>query len=633
MGSRALPRGYILLFPIWLALLVRVMGLADQSLWYDEGYTAMFARQDMPTIVMDTARLELNTPLHYLTLHVWMIGAGRSEFAIRLVSVFAGVVTVALAIHLVGAEQVRRNPMSNISSRFVVALLMAVWPVSVSLSRETRMYSLAVCLCVLSVVLLLRAMRQPRPVWWWAWAAVNVAAFGTHILCVFATAAQALVVALWWHRQRREMRANLLPFAATGVTGAVITFWGVFLLGYGAQYGSTFTDPLNYWVMLQKGILSLFVPRLPPDNQVDLPATLAMIAVFVALLFNPWRARLVMLIGILAVGGIIALVSVTGKFAPRYPEIVAPLIVAGLAFAGLPSVPRALAGTMAFVLASAGLIAVRSEPTNTNDDFRGAAAYLRANAKPDDVVLLVSGHFAPVFAYYYGDTGWAALPADPVLDIRNTLYYDNVAPALNTVLTGKRGAWLLLWQDLIIDPSGIVQTLLIHQAGGADFDSRDFRGLRLLHYGFDPYRPVPDTIAPEHLNSRVDATGAERGISALGCEPMQPVSAGAASAEIACHWLLVPPPPRNILPFDVSVSLTLRDEAGAEYAQHAQLLAPINGMPARWGDQPLTAIYRVPLPADLEPGQYVVVAQPALGGEQLSPRVETPVDVGSGQTQ
>ncbi len=610
MRSRALPRWLTLLLPIWLAFLVRVIGLGDQSLWYDEGYTIMFARNDPITILAQSARLELNTPLHYLALNGWMAGAGSSEFSARLLSAFAGVVTVALAARLT----------REAGASFIVATTLALWPASVALSRETRMYSLAICLSVLSVVLLFRAMQQPRRRWWWAWAAAAVAAFSTHILCAFIAAGQMLVVALWWWRSPRRAPQ---PLIAAGATGGLIAAWCMWLISFSGQYGTTYTDPLNYWVMLQKSVLSIFAPQLPPDDRVNLPATAAMLVVASAVALNPRRTRTVMLIGMIAIVGITGLSSLTGKFAPRYPQVATPLIVAGLAFARLPLRSRSVAGALAMLLAGAGLVIARVGPANMNENFRGVAGFLRAHAHSDETILLVSGHFAPVFAYYYGDTGWSALPDDPVLDIRNTLRYDNVAPALNRALAGKRGAWLLLWQDLIIDPAGMVQTLLIHQAGGADFDSRDFNGLRLLHYGFDAYRPLPETLAPARLkqNNQIEANGVERGISALGCETWRAAHSGDADLELICHWLLTPPPPQNILPFDVRVSLTLRDDTGTVHARHEQLLAPINGMPARWGDFPLTALYRIPLSPDLQPGQYTVTAQPGLNNEPLSPQV------------
>lgn len=433
-----------------------------------------------------------------------------------------------------------------------------------------------------------------------------------------------LALALWWWRSRRDRHGHSLqPLIAAGATSTLILLWGAWLISFGSQYGTTYTDRLDYRVMLQKSILSVFAPQLPPDDQVDAPATLAMAVVVVALAFSPPRARLVMAVGLLAIAGITGLASITGKFAPRYPQVAAPLIVAGLSFARLPARPRRVAGALTVLLAGAGLLGARLGSAQANEDFRAAAAFLRQNARPDEAILLVSGHFAPVFAYYYGEAGWVALPNDPVLDIRNTLRYDTAAPALNRALADKRGAWLLLWQDMVIDPGGIVQTLLIHQAGGADFDSRDFRGLRLLHYSFDRYHPLPEALAPARLrqNNQITPAGAERGISALGCETVRPARAGDADLELICHWLLTPPPPQNILPFDVRVSLSLRDAAGVERARHTQLLAPINGMPARWGNFPLTTLYRLPLSPDLQPGLYTVTARPELNGELVSPQV------------
>ncbi|MCS7061981.1 MAG: hypothetical protein RMN25_12570 [Anaerolineae bacterium] len=639
------------LLALWLAFVGRTLDLGGQSFWYDEGYTVMFARNDPLTIVAQAARLELNTPLHYLTLHAWMVGAGQSEFSTRLLSVFAGVVTVALGGALI--RQAARNTLhaATVMGMFILGL----WPVSIHLSRETRMYSLAICLAVLSVVLLLKALRSldtpaPKRRWaglWWGWAAASIAAFGTHVLCAFLFAGQVLfILASWLQRSRLAHRRDgawLLPLTALAVTSAIIVIAGIYLASFSAQYGTTFTDRLEYWVMLQKSIVSLFTFHLPPDEQLALPAALVGLMIVAGLVFNPPRVRVAVGIGLCAIAGMTALASITGKFAPRYPAVAAPLVIVSLSLVRLPTAARLLFGTgvIGFTLfAPEGInLAARVQCAisttacdaveERNEDFRGVAAFLRQHVRADETVLLVSGHFAPVFAYYYGDQGWHALPNDPVLNIYNTLHYDTVAPTLNKALADKGGAWLLLWQDLVIDPGGVVQTLLIQQAGGADFDSRDFHGLRLLHYTLNPYRRLPEALNVERLrhDNQIVPDGAARGMDALGCETTRPVRVGDNQAEVFCHWVLNPPPPQNILPFDVQVVLTLSDAEGNERARHSGLLAPVNGMPARWGNFPLTTLYRLPLPADLSAGRYTFTAQPALNGELLSPRVEMRLDI------
>jgi hypothetical protein len=287
----------------------------------------------------------------------------------------------------------------------------------------------------------------------------------------------------------------------------------------------------------------------------------------------------------------------------------------------------AAASVAAIAIASAwcaqATVAMAGDPSLPSEDFRSAAAFLRARVQPDEIVLLVSGHFAPVFAYYYGPAGWSAIPDDPVLDIARTLHYRTAAPALNAALEGKRGAWLLLWQDQVIDPSGIVQTLLIQQAGGADFDTREFHGLRLLHYTFHPYRATAE--APPGADSAIERAGLARGLDSAGCSAFAPLNPGAPRLGVLCHWLLRPPPPANILPYDAGVSLSLIGPGGDEVSRHEGLLAPVNGLPARWGMDPITALYWLSLPDSLPAGEYRLLVEPSLGGQPISPRVSVSV--------
>jgi len=93
------------------------------------------------------------------------------------------------------------------------------------------------------------------------------------------------------------------------------------------------------------------------------------------------------------------------------------------------------------------------------DDWRGAVAHIRQNIRPDETVVLVSGHAFPALAYYNAPQ-WVALPDDLVLDVTHVLDYESVVPALNRIQVERRGVWLVQWQDEIVDPTQIVPALL-----------------------------------------------------------------------------------------------------------------------------------------------------------------------------
>ncbi len=638
---------------VWLALAlllvafaVRVLGLDMQSLWYDEGYSVMFVRHDLGHVITQAGPLELNTPLYYVLLFVWTRLAGDTEFSARLVSVFAGVLTVALAMPLA------RRLAGRAAGQWALALL-ALWPAHVAVSQEARMYALVTLLAFASVVVLVtRCLRAGRAVDWAIWAGLCLAAFSAHVLAAFIIAAQAIVIlggllmALWRARRMRvagvwdRFRGAVLAIVALAlVTGA----WTLWLLSFRAAYGTSFSDPLDGFDTLARSLAALILPRNLPEGLILPMAGLAgALIVSLAMMTSP-PARAVSAIALLAVVGIAAFCALTGKFAARYPAIVAPLLTVAVS-APLGSATRkrthlarpawpALAGAVCLIVAALGVWAWRTDPLYANEDFRGAAAFLRQQVAPTERVALVSGHFAPVFAYYYGDTGWIAIPPDPVLDINHVLDYDRAAPALNRDLAGASGAWLLEWQQDIIDPTHIVPELLRRQAQGRAYDEHApaFHNLRLRHFRFaQPYQPMPVPIA---WQSRLDASGEARGLGALGCHIFTPPRAGDAELEVACFWTLAR---FSGLPLDTRVSLRLVAGGGAWVAQSDQYLAAPYGLPNVTLDKSLTAFYVMEIPPDLPVGQYELQAVPYLRLSddrtlEIAPRVHTPAPVIAGR--
>ncbi|MCL5994707.1 MAG: glycosyltransferase family 39 protein [Chloroflexi bacterium] len=617
-----------------LAFAVRAIGLADQSLWYDEGYTVMFAQHDIPHLFTQTARLELNTPLHYILLHVWMIGSGSSAFATRLLSVFAGVVTVALAYALA-----RHAGATSPGPGQWAMLLVAVWPVCASLSQEVRMYALLLCTSTLAVVQFVLCLRSPRRVNWLLWGLFNIIAFASHVLGALIFTAQAAVLAVWCLRRApgRRSRAALLSLALTAI---VMMAWTSYLVAQAGTYGTMYSSRLDYGTILLQSLAANLLPRLQPDALLIPAAFLCtgLIALITLARFVNRRPGVGIsgLVVALSVVLIAAFCALTGKFAARYAATTAPLLAASAGMVlGSPAYRPAGAGTgnvlkKGSALAAVGLCLVGLALTHVdaryaNEDFRGAAAYLHQQIAPDETILLVSGHFAPVFEYYYGADGWSPIPPDPVLNVRNTLDYDLAAPALNRALTGKHGTWLLLWQDDVIDPTGVVPTLLnrISNRLQPDMDVSDFYGLRLLHYRFDtPYEPLPATIP--HMDSQVETSDATRGLSSLGCHQFRPPRSGDAMMELACFWQLKP---GTTLPYDTQVSLRFTGQDSQQITQSDQMLAPVRGLPYLPFDKPITSFYFIPIPTDLAPGVYSVRAIPYTPAEQLSPQVVTQVKI------
>ncbi|HID61737.1 MAG TPA: hypothetical protein EYP49_03175, partial [Anaerolineae bacterium] len=88
-------RETLLIFILLCAFALRLYRLDFQDIWWDEARNIDVASRSLAVIA--TAReMDIHPPLYFYTLHLWMLGAGRSEFAVRFLSVFFSLLTIPL---------------------------------------------------------------------------------------------------------------------------------------------------------------------------------------------------------------------------------------------------------------------------------------------------------------------------------------------------------------------------------------------------------------------------------------------------------------------------------------------------------------------------------------------------------
>lgn len=492
---------------LWGALALHLYRLDAQSLWYDEAVSAQVAALPVPDLVRWTAD-DIQPPLYYLLLHGWQFLAGRSEWALRFPSAWWGTLVVALG-YLLGNRLFRST-----WAGLLTASLLTFSPWLVYYSQEARMYTQLVALGMGLVYSVARGARHPEHSEPWLLGVavlLILALLYTHYFGLFLVIALAL-----WHLgtgwRRRQLRRVLRHWAATGgLTAIGYAPWVPFLWQRFRVDTSYWTGTLKleeafrHWVIH----LTLGAPETTLERDavrlIPLFAGVTAAAVLVLL----WRAHtrpsltLLLVWLLLPTLFILALAYRNPKFNPRYLIITYPawtLTLAGaLAFPSPLSHNRHLAEPRRFLLLAPFplllLLFLRADyrwftdPAFTKPDFRGAITYVRQQRQPGEPVFLVSGHMSPVFDYYAPDLPRLRLPDIDVLDVEQVLGFD-VASVLNQAIVGTPGAWLLLWQDDVVDPMGVVPYLL--QRAGDEAPVPDaFWHVRLRHFLFPPHARVP----------------------------------------------------------------------------------------------------------------------------------------------
>jgi len=142
-------------------LLAVVMSLiigASQSVWFDEAYSILLARQPVGDLLHLTA-VDTHPPFYYLVLKAWAALFGWSEFALRSLSALAAggaVVTAGLLV----------KKLFGVRAALVALLFVAFAPFLLRYGFEIRMYALASLIGIAATyVLLLATEAKGRRQW------------------------------------------------------------------------------------------------------------------------------------------------------------------------------------------------------------------------------------------------------------------------------------------------------------------------------------------------------------------------------------------------------------------------------------------------------------------------------------
>jgi mannosyltransferase len=528
----------MLLALICLAFALRLYRLDAQSLWYDEAVTVDLARRSLAELTRWTAN-DIQPPLYYVVMAGWGRLAGWSEWSLRFPSAFFGILAVPLLAVLAGRLSGRRVSMA------VVALLVAVHPLLVYYSQEARMYTLLVAFGLVAAYCVVRgAWRQP-----WGWLMLGyvlaaTAALYTHYFAFFLIV--ALVIGDWWegrtqsalteadgaarpyqpaasvsHFMARPLPVALPPMLlANGLVAILYLPWiGVLFnrLVVDRSYwqgdfkvvealrsvaihftgGETVHEQIGVWLLLPYGLITLVaLYRLwwSPTEKLSAADRTLRYAL-------PWLLA--------PVAGVLTLAFFAPKFNPRYVLIALPglLLLWGIGLTGYEQSREKLSVAQArlrLLFSSAGIIFLVLaglwsnanwffDRSFTKDDWRGLTTFLRPRLADFETVVLVSGHAAPVWNYYAPDLPVVRLPAIDVLDVDAVLTFGNTVEPLRQAFAEDEsinGAWLVLWQDEVVDPTGIVPVQL--ELGGREKgQSAEFWGLGLRRFSrIRPHRIV-----------------------------------------------------------------------------------------------------------------------------------------------
>jgi uncharacterized membrane protein len=419
---------------ILLATATRLVHIQNQSLWFDEGWSAFAAVQ--PTLLAAAQADATNPPFYYLLLNISARFWGDSSFSLRWFSLVFGLLTIPLAYQLA-----RR--LFDERAGLCAALLVAMSPLLWWASQEARMYTLLAMLVLIAALAWHQLLRRST---WMAWFALLV----SELLLLYAHNTGP-VIALWLNAaallawiSKRSLRRPDFRFWILG-QGIVAVLWLPYFLSRflalqdaNSAVSSRPEIGLTLLIQIWQAFWAGSWAMIGHEWSVTVFAGLTFILWVV---FIPWRksgARWLAIHAVLLIGGLILGLTFLGnELHGRYLVMVAPLVLIplGAGIARLSARILRYSISAVFVAGLLAMIALAQNPAYQHDDARGMVQYYADDLTAADSVLAWSYADRYDLWYYWDRLGVQArritLPEGADLDAILPLLPESGDVALN----------------------------------------------------------------------------------------------------------------------------------------------------------------------------------------------------------
>ncbi|WP_419781874.1 glycosyltransferase family 39 protein [Maridesulfovibrio sp.] len=455
--AQASKNNYALWLILLLATVLRVYGIADESLWIDEGQTVAYATKSFAEIVKYCAR-DVHPPLYLFIMHIWTEIFGISETALRMISAIFGIISVQLT-YKIGLRLMNRN------GALLSALFMAVSYMGINFSQEARSYTMLLCAILMSSHGLLKFIERQDKFNFAYYATAVALMLYTHTFTVFIILFHQIYYIVDWSFRRGERMKRFTNWVAVNIAALVLFGpWMYFLLKQvlaklgGEGPGSWVMVPdhitaYRTFIQLAGGVFPLMIAVLAVLAFAAVKLIPALRTRFSTEDEQPQEVRSALFLSLWFLCAVVTPFAVSLILSPIYVERYAIQFLPGFCmFLGLIMsgfAPRGLRYAVAglFMLATVHSLWLYYT-TYDKEQWREVAHFIAENVKPGDAVVLSAPWIYEPFTYYLPDDGDPKIiQAFSHVDLRGE--------------TDKFGTiWLVQAHEFFSDPGGEIPAML-----------------------------------------------------------------------------------------------------------------------------------------------------------------------------
>ncbi len=491
-----------------LAFGLRVHNLEVQSFWNDEGNSARLSERSVPLIIEGTAS-DIHPPLYYLLLNQWRKLVGDTEFGLRSLSLFVGLITVPLTFVLGKKQGHRVTQRSHRGSQrkswllgLIAAGLLAINPAMIYYSQEARMYALLGFWAALSTVLLLRWLSVisnqysviGKRGWLWGGAYVLCAAAGLYTHYFFPAvllAHNVFVLIKIIQTVPKLFTINHIPLT--------IKQWPFLMLATFLLYVPwlpIFLDQFGSELISRPGIVDFVTAVshfLTFGATIEVETSLLwLVAGLLGLGLVYGRTKLILpILSVIIPLGMMFATGTTGAEFFKFLVVAVPFWVVWLGAAFTETNHRGLqllAGVFLLVLPWGMVQSLQNmydDPAYARADYRAMANRILAEDHPHAGIILNAANQWEAFTYYYPDTG----NVYPLPQGRSRPNPDEIDAALSAISAQHDRLYAIFWGEAQRDPERLIERWLDAHAFKAT--ENWYGDVRFVTYA------VPSAPAPE----------------------------------------------------------------------------------------------------------------------------------------
>ena len=383
-----------------LAFLLRIDDVGNWQVRWDEAFSVWESQMGFFELSAYTAG-DVHPPLYYWVLHVWMRLTGTSEFAVRALSVFFGLLSTVF-VYSITLQFSKRKLIAALA-----ILLIALSPFHIRWSQDARMYAIATMFTGMAVY-----------AYWRGWARLLViGGIGTVLSHYFGAIVLGIIILhrlLHWREIRHGRRQWI---SAIAFIVAVCMLWGVYAVGLMRKDPgfATFDPQMTFKLMS-----TMFAVGDSHYMYTHFPYILVIATVFFIGLALNWhenrRATTLIVLGSILPPVAISIFSLpfipvhVNSLQERYFIIFAPFVFAGYGI-GLAAIMRRqrLVGMVmcaGLLILNTVVVAAKRDEKYLQDYYRSMMATVAAFTGANDKVFFTSGGRKPVVYFYLDRVGY-----------------------------------------------------------------------------------------------------------------------------------------------------------------------------------------------------------------------------------